>query len=293
MSSSRAPLASILTATLVAATGCGGSGSSSPATSASRAASATPAARTAPSASTAAAGASAHAQLAAFASAVNLRPGDVPGFAATAKKHGRHGSAGNRAFEDESQYEHCYPGAGEQAKWVLKADSDSFASTHGLHFEQANSGVAIAPTVAKAKRQLQIVAQAISDTAVSSCLARAFDASGGQSRTLRTRAGTVAVKVGDLRIVPLQPGPLRGTSASVGMTVAMNLTYTFTARGRTVTLPTAAYIDLLGFGVGRATVSLSTVAIGEQFPPELEAGLFSRLVSRALAAGHRYPAVES
>jgi hypothetical protein len=61
--------------------------------------------------------------------------------------------------------------------------------------------------------------------------------------------------------------------------------------GRHFTVPGVFYIDSLNFIVGRASVGLNTMTFGEPFPSEREASLFSLLVTRALNASHRSPAI--
>jgi hypothetical protein len=63
-------------------------------------------------------------------------------------------------------------------------------------------------------------------------------------------------------------------------------------RERAVTIPTALHLDALGFEVGRAEVGLITAAVGAPVPSDLEARLFSTLVSRSLSASEAYPDVK-
>jgi hypothetical protein len=62
-------------------------------------------------------------------------------------------------------------------------------------------------------------------------------------------------------------------------------------RGRTATLPTMLHLDVLAFAVGRGEVTLTVITLGQPFPAEREARLFSLLVSRAVAARHEYRAI--
>jgi hypothetical protein len=84
----------------------------------------------------------------------------------------------------------------------------------------------------------------------------------------------------------------RGTDGGLGLSMSLGVTYHVSVRGRSATVPTTFYVDALTFAVGRAEVALTTTTLGQPFPAELEAGLFSRLVSRAVAARRAYPAVD-
>jgi hypothetical protein len=53
-------------------------------------------------------------------------------------------------------------------------------------------------------------------------------------------------------------------------------------------VPTSLHLEVLAFAVGRGEVTLTTIALGQPFPPEREARLFALMVSRALAAQHEF-----
>jgi hypothetical protein len=281
-------------ATAAAVAGCGGSGSSSPGSaSVSRPAAAAPVANTAGVASPRTRGLSARAQYAGFARAVNLQPGDVPGFIAKPKKPKRV-HLHLKAFEGRSQYQRCFS-IGKQTRSVLKASSDKFAlgGSAGLHSESVGSEVEIAPTIAAAQHELKTIRRALSDPTARRCLARAFDSLGTQGQAIHVRNATVRVTVGNLRLVPFQVGSVtRSTDGGFGFSLTMAVTYTASVGGRARTLPTPLRLDVLAFAVGRGEVTLTTSTLGASFPPELEARLFSLLVSRALSARDAYPSVK-
>jgi hypothetical protein len=122
-----------------------------------------------------------------------------------------------------------------------------------------------------------------------------FDQLGGQSQPIPTsRGATVRVVVGDLKVAPIALGSApAGTDGGFGLSLNMALTYIASYRGRMVTVPSSLHLELLAFLVGRGEVTLSTETLGESFPPELEAKLFSLLVSRAVAVRQQYPAVNT
>jgi hypothetical protein len=276
--------------------GCGGSGSPSPgSTSVSPPAAGTAIANTTAISSPLTRGASARAQYAGFARAVNLRPGDVPGFIAEPRTRERV-HPHNKAFENESQYRRCFA-VDKQIKPLPKTRSEKFARGGGLHTESVSSEVEIAPTLARAQRELALARSALSSPTSRRCLARAFDALGTQNQAIQLGKGrvrgSIRITVGNLRITPLSLGSVtHDTDGGFGSNVAMTVTYAVSARGRTVTVPTSLELDALAVLVGRGEVTLSTVTLGDSFPPELEARLFSLLVSRAVAASKVYPAIK-
>jgi hypothetical protein len=224
----RIVLAGALT-TAVAVAGCGGSSSSSSpgSTSVSPPAAATPIASTSAIASPLTRAVSARAQYAGFARAVNLRPGDVPGFVAEPRRRERV-HPHNKAFEDESQYRRCFAG-GKQAKPLPKARSEKFARGGGLHSESVSSEIEIAPTFARAQHELAAARSALSNPASRRGLARAFDALGTQSQAIQVGKGrvrgSIRITVGNLRITPLSLGSItHDTDGGFGSNVAMTVT---------------------------------------------------------------------
>jgi hypothetical protein len=283
-------LAVLLTGALGFAGGCGAAGSSTPASvPAPHAPIATPTAHDSGAYSPISAGLGTRSQYVGLASAINLRPGDVPGFIGRAKTAEPHISVHNKAFEAEGQYERCFR-AGEEAKPVFKATSDKFKAGKGLNSQSVGSEVKIMRSVAAAEHEVATTRRALQDAAARSCLARMFDAFGTQGQATRLRGGTMRVTLGGLRLAPVDVESVtEGTDGGVGLSLSMNVTYHFLIRRRSLTVPTSLHIDALAFVVGRASITLSTLTLGAPFPSGLEARLFLLLASRGIAAGHEYP----
>jgi hypothetical protein len=272
--------------------GCGGSAAprSGSASSSPPASGAQPIANTTRPASSAARGLSPHAQLVDFARAVNLRAQDVPGFTVAPRKPKTRTRI--KAFEDESAYRRCFR-IPKEAKPVVKLESSKFQIGTSLHTNEVSSTVSIAPTLAIARGELRKGKKVIESPTTRRCLTRLFDSLGSHGQAIHVPHATVRVKLGNLRFVPFPVSEAaRGTEGSVGVSMKLAVRYIVSARGRTVTVPTTLELDALEFLVGRASVNLGTIGLGASFPPELEAGAFSQLVTRALAAARTYPDVK-
>jgi hypothetical protein len=271
--------------------GCGGSSAPrSGSASSSPPASAQPIGNTTSAAPPAAHGLSAHEQMVGFARAVNLRAQDVPGFNVAPRQ--RKTRTRIKAFEDESAYRRCFR-IGKEVKPLVKLSSSKFQIGTSLHTNQVSSTVSIAPTLAIARNELRKGKKVIESPTARRCLTRMFDSLGSQGQAIHVPHATVRVKLGNLQFVPLPASEAaRGTAGSVGVSMKLAVRYIVSARGRTLTVPTTLELDALEFLVGRATVDLGTIGLGASFPPELEASAFSQMVSRALAASHRYPDVK-
>jgi hypothetical protein len=295
-----------LTAAALLIVGCGGSTASRTTSATGSPAAAAPAGESVshlPIANHTAAGSrsahvrSAHAQFVAFAGAVNLRAPDVPGFK-LAPDTGRKIRVHNKAFEDGSAYGRCFQVA-KQARPLLKLASGKFASpstfsrSAGPRFEQISSGVEVAASLAAARKELREGQRALADAAARRCLSRVFDTLGSQNQAIHLRGGaTMRVTVGNFRMAPLSVAAAkRGTGGGFGFSMTLAVTYAIQARGRAFTFPTSLGVDVIGFAVGRATVTLTTMALGSSFPPGLEASSFAELVTRASAAARTYPDV--
>ncbi len=241
-------------------------------------------------------GGSAHAQFVAFARAVNLRTQDVPGFR-PAPDTGGHIRVHNKAFEDSSAYGRCFRFA-KEARALIKRSSDTlqtttkFSRSTGPQFAKIKSTVEVARSRATARRELREGEKALANAAARRCLSRAFDALGGQNQLIHVRAGTMRITVGNFRMTPLSvAAATHGTDGGFGFSMTLAVTYRLTARGRTFIFPTSLGLDVLGFVVGRSTVTLVTTALGSSFPPALEASSFATLISRASTAAGSYPDV--
>jgi hypothetical protein len=273
----RLTLAAALAVVAAGAVGCGNTGSSNSATTALTGV---------------AIGLSPHAEYAGFASAVNLRPEDAPGF--LAEPHDRkRADVKNKAFEETAQYRHCFGGL-KPGKPVFEARSDDFKSGAGLHTATASSTVEVARSVAAAQRDLAAVRSAIGNARARECLSKLFDTRGSEGRPIHVGAGTVTVTVGNLTLVPLSVDPAaRGTAGGAGLSMRMDISYHVATPARTTTVPATLRLDSLAFVLGRAEVSLSAMTLGSAFPPAMEARLFAQLVSRARVASRFYRDVGS
>lgn len=233
------------------------------------------------------------AQYLAFANAVNLRPGDVPGFAAKPKEAKPHHST-HKTVENQAQYQRCVGiGTETETKPLLDSSSDEFTSTHKLDSDSVSSEVQIMPTSATVVQNLAKFEKVLQDPTSRSCLVHLLEKSLGiKSKTIHEHGTTVSIRIGRVQLVPVQLGSLiSGTEGGFGMNFSLTVTYFVSTRGRHATLPLPFGFDVLAFGVGRAEVTLSATGISEKFPRELEGKLLSLLVSRALTASHEYPAV--
>jgi hypothetical protein len=230
------------------------------------------------------------AQFASFAKAVNLRLADVPGFSVTPRKTQK-GRAHNAALEGNAPYRRCFQVATE-VKPLVKATSRRFKTGSDLHLQQVSSSVEVEPSLAIARRELAEAKKALHSNSARKCFAREFDAQGTQARPIHVGAGTVRVLVGNLRLAPFSiSAATHGTGGGFGFSLSARVTYIARVRGHQFTHRTSIEFDTLGFLVGRAGIKLDTLTLGSSFPPQLEASLLSRLVSRAVAAGQANPAI--
>lgn len=287
----RAILGISLAVTLALGAGCGSSGTPTKgAAPAQRAVAATPIADTT-AAGPSARRAGVRAQFVAFARAVNLRPGDVPGFAAKPKKP-EHFKLHNKAFEGGAQYRRCL-NTSKFPKAVLKEASDAFKAGRGLKIKLIHSQVEVAPTVAIAQHELSATRSVLGDRTVRDCLSRVFDRLGTESEPIQTGKVSVRIVVGELSLAPLQVSSASGgTDGGFGLSMRMAITYVASFRGRTLAFPTSLNLEVLAFLVGRGEVTLAAETLGEPISAEVVARLYSLLVSRAVAARHAYPALQ-
>ncbi len=247
--------------------GCGGGGGHS--TTKATAAKATPGGgtHTAPGAGSGGSGAgagagetaAAKAQARAFASTVNLKAGDVPGFHVSTAEH-QHESAAEKRLEP--QLLRCVGGAGTNRPTV-EASSPDFERGASILTQSVSSQVTVARTRALAANELA----AIRDGHLQGCLSHYFNLLLNSQDLHGASVGAVSVKHGS------PPAP--GVDGSFGL----RFTDTLTLRGLRIPL----YVDMLGFVDGPAEVSLFTFGVPRQFPAALEERLFSLLLERAKA----------
>ncbi len=161
-----------------------------------------------------------------------------------------------------------------------------------LGFLSAKSEVDVIRTRSAAERELSTARRILENPSKLQCLTSAFDAMLGGSHTTEVDGHTLRTTIGKTHAAPLQvASATAGTAGGFGITLSMQVTYSFSVHGHQFTVPGAFYMDSLQFVLGRAGVGLTTMAFGQPFPPEREAALFSLLVARALKAGRQAPAL--
>lgn len=194
----------------------------------------------------------------AIARAINLKAGDVPGFTVEVSQPNAAGK------ELAARAQNC-PGAQGlgQHKGEVNASSPQFQSGPW----QIGSEVAIERSSGTVASDFALLRSG----QVHSCLKQVFD-----GLTIPASNGLV-VKVSAVKVTSLAP-PVTSASDRAGLRIAMTLS----ALGRAAPFT----MDVLGFGVGRDEVSLTTFAVGQPFPAQTEQSLSALLVSRALARPH-------
>jgi hypothetical protein len=263
--------ASAVAALLLGAAGCGsssgGSGSSSAASK--------PAAQAAATPSTAAPAA----QYAAFAAAVNLRAGDVPGYVVKPKaQHERGGGA-----------EHCI--GGHEAKPLVKAPSPDFtAQPSPLEYKAVSSTVEVERSATVAESEITRATRAIANPATRSCLERELLAA--FVRGVRRGGAGMSVSSGATKLAPVQLASTGGVPA-VGFTASVPFTLRLRTQGRQVSIPLPVYLDAFAFASGRAVVGMFSIRFEHQVDAAQDTRLYSTLLTRARAARSSFPAVGS
>jgi hypothetical protein len=199
-----------------------------------------------------------HAQAAAFASAVNLKPADVPGFAPSSNRQAE--SSHERSLQRQLQ---TCAGPLPSGGAVLDAQSPSFKLKADVLELSVSSEVAVARTGALAANALS----ALNAPRVRRCFSQYLNLllAGERYR------GAVPKPVSILTGTP----PAPGASASFGWRV----TVSFVLKGITVSL----YSDILGFVVGPARVTLVSSGTLRPFPAAIQQRLYSLLLARARA----------
>jgi len=239
---------------------CGGSGNtaSTPArTSSSATKTAPPRARTPPRSS--AASAHARAQALAFARAVNLRAGDLPGFHASSE-HEHHGAGEKRL---EAELLRCADSAGA-SRGIAESGSGDFQRRASIISLSVSSEVSVWQTPALAAKELA----AFHSGRLPKCLSHYFSGLLSNQQFRGATVSPISTKQGS------PPAP--GTSGSFGLRFKATVTLRHS-------IPIPLYIDVLGFVKGSAEVSLLATGLPEPVPAEAEEHLFRLLLARATA----------
>jgi hypothetical protein len=192
----------------------------------------------------------------AFANAVNLRVGDVPGFH-TSPKDEKH-TAGEQRIERELLF--CVGSAGA-GHGLVASGSGTFQRQASIVSQSLSSEVSVAQTPALAARQLAAFRSGL----LRKCLSHYVSGLLDSQRYHGAKISPVTTKQGS--------PPAAGTAGSFGLRFTANLTL------HSVAIP--LYIDILGFVDGSAEVSLFATGIPEPVPAKIEERLFSLLLARA------------
>jgi hypothetical protein len=198
------------------------------------------------------------AQALAFARAVNLTAGDVPAFAATPPQHPE--SEGEKRLE--LRLHRCAGPVGGGAP-LAQVPSSRYRLRRGILDLGVNSEVDVAQTAALAGRELG----AIRSERVRRCFSRYLDLLLREDRFRGARPQPVSIASGT------PPAP--GASGSFGW----RITATYAVRG----IPLSLYVDILGFVVGPARVTLVSSGALRPFPAQIQQRLFRVLLARATA----------
>jgi hypothetical protein len=241
----------VLAVSVVLLAACGGSGHTTANTSAGPSAVKVPA-TAAPIAR------SEEAKARAFAVAVNLRAGDLPGFHPSSEHE--HKSAAEKRLEPELAK--CVGGAGTKRE-ATEASSKTYERGESIITQSVSSQVTVARTTALAASELA----AIRGGHLQSCLAHYLNRLLASTNLHGAKIGPVSTKQGS------PPAP--GADGSFGL----RFIETVTLHGLRIPF----YVDILGFVKGRAEVSLFTFGVLREFPAALEEQLFSLLLERAKA----------
>ncbi len=252
----RAAAISTLALSAVLLAGCGGSGHTTAKTSTAAAATAATQATPATGVPAVPVARAEEAKALAFAVAVNLKAGDLPGFHPSSAHE--HASAAEKRLEPELAK--CV-GSASTKREATEMSSKTYERGESIITQSVSSQVTVAHTTALAARELA----AIRGGHLRSCLARYLKQLLASTNLHGAKVGPVSTKQGS------PPAP--GSDGSFGL----RFIETVTLHG----LHIPFYVDILGFVKGRAEVSLFTFAVLREFPAALEEQLFSLLLERA------------
>lgn len=201
------------------------------------------------------------AQARAYAGAVNLRPADVPGFAATARSTERN-STGERQLE--RQLMRCVGVAHTAGAGPAPAEhrSREFKRVRSNLDESVSSAVSFQATAALARAELALLRSSRTRTCLEHYLSALLRAGGlgGSFRKVSVAQGT-----------PPAPGTSGGFAWRITALVSV----------RSITVP--FYLDILGFVYGSSQVRLLSSSLLVPFPASGQEQLFSELLARARA----------
>lgn len=202
------------------------------------------------------------AQALAFARAVNLTAADVPGLKASKARAHQHETAAEKELERELM--HCTGASSNSGKGLAEVSSQDFKFEHGIVDLSVNSEVSVSgnsQTPALTAKELG----AIRGNHIRACLSHYLNL---LFKGQKYQGATIS-PVSILQGTP----PAPGASGSFGW----RITVTITVHG--IRIP--FYLDILGFGYGRAEVSLLSSGVLHPFPAAIQQRLFMLLLTRA------------
>jgi hypothetical protein len=213
------------------------------------------------SAAFAAAATPSKAQAKAFARAVNLRTGDIPGF-----KTGSVSTTTPSDAKTGAEVASCAGGV-DPSRAIYDSDSPDFTQTSGIVHQDISSEVEILPSDGLVAKDLA----AVKSTKGKRCLEHYFSQELAAEKIPGVSFGSISLETMKL--------PAAGASGSFA------LRFNIPAKISGTTIP--YYFDFLGFTLGRAEVTLSALGFAAAVPDTDEQGLFSLLLRRAEAASAR------
>jgi hypothetical protein len=230
-------------------------------------------------------GMSEQAQYEAFAGAVNLRPGDLPGFAVG----GPSGSGG------ASEGSRCGISA-LGGRPLADFPSDQFASGTAIANEQATSDVEIESSPAVARQADEAFQRALRKHSTRRCLTR--EIGGGIRRSLlkvgARHKGELQVLSSQVRLgEPSSSPPPSGIEADAELSVGVRVVIRVSAYGREATTSLSLSLETQLLAIGRAQITLTIYSLNKAFPAQLETRLYGLMVSRAVSSASQFPALEA
>lgn len=197
------------------------------------------------------------AQAVAYAHAINLHAGDVPGMTSTGVSE----HEGTKESRASSELARCAGGVGSTHQ-IVDIESGTFVRGEGLEKQQVQSGVSVLSRAALAAQELA-----------------AIRSSRGRECITRLAQQQLAKSAGSVRFSGVRTSPLPAGLVGRGDTFGLRVSLTLTVSGNPTRIP--LYLDFLGFISGPAEVDLNTYGISKPVPAVTERRLLSLLMNRA------------
>ncbi|HEX3874943.1 MAG TPA: hypothetical protein VHW26_12400 [Solirubrobacteraceae bacterium] len=197
-------------------------------------------------------------QAKAYAKAVNLKTGDIPGF--------KTGSVSKTTAADKKEgaaSARCAGGV-DPNRAVLDVNSPDFTGKSGIVEQDISSEVEVLPSAALVAKDLA----AVKTSRGKKCVERSLQKEFAAMKIAGVKFGKVSLQSTSL--------PAEGASGSF----AIRLTIPATIHGEKIPY----YADFLAFTLGQSEVTLSALGFGAPVSGSDEQGLFSLLLRRAEAA---------